>query len=86
MSRVLLARCAAGVLVFGCLGGADIFAAFQPAQTGLKGQIKVTNFESKHLAKVTDKDGNPLSNRRRVSVYLPPGHDPKKTYPVLYCR
>ena len=40
----------------------------------MQGQIKVTEFDSKNLGK-----------SRTVTVYLPPGHDPKKTYPVIYC-
>lgn len=69
MTRLLLALGAAGLLVFGWLS-ADTLAAGEP---GLKGEVKDTKFESKHLGKA-----------RMVSVYLPPDHDAKKTYPVIY--
>lgn len=35
---------------------------------------QVINFNSKHLGKT-----------RGVKIYLPPGHDRKKSYPVVYC-
>ena len=41
--------------------------------TRLEGQLKVVEFDSKALGE-----------SRRVIVYLPPGHDPTKTYPVIY--
>jgi enterochelin esterase-like enzyme/thiol-disulfide isomerase/thioredoxin len=39
----------------------------------LKGEVKSINFDSKALG-----------TTREVKVYLPPGHDRKKSYPVLY--
>src|SRR5206468_2881783 len=39
----------------------------------LKGTVKVVDFDSKALGA-----------KRPVHVYLPPGHDRAKTYPVLY--
>src|SRR4051812_24528142 len=39
----------------------------------LKGEVKVVDFDSKNLG-----------TTREVKVYLPPGHDKKKRYPVAY--
>jgi enterochelin esterase-like enzyme len=39
----------------------------------LKGQLRTVDFESKALGE-----------KRKVRVYLPPGHDRTKTYPVIY--
>lgn len=50
---------------------ADAKEAEAPA--GPKGTVKSINFDSKHI-------GAP----RNVKVWLPPGHDPKKNYPVFY--
>ena len=43
------------------------------SQIKLKGEVKFINFESKNLDKP-----------RKVEYYLPPGHDPKKSYPVIF--
>ena len=49
-------------------GGSDAEAPSTP-----KGSVKSINFDSKNI-------GAP----RNVKVWLPPGHDPKKSYPVFY--
>jgi enterochelin esterase-like enzyme len=79
MNRVVLSFFAA-CLMFGLLsgpfqvlGGLKRAADIQPAKNGLRGEIKSINFESKNLGKA-----------RNVKVYLPPGHDSKKSYPVVY--
>jgi enterochelin esterase-like enzyme len=47
--------------------------AREEAPAAPKGGVKSINFESKHIGA-----------RRNVKVWLPPGHDPKKSYPVFY--
>jgi enterochelin esterase-like enzyme len=44
-----------------------------PAPDPTKGNLKTIRFDSKSIGA-----------RRTVSVWLPPGHDPKKSYPVFY--
>ena len=82
MSRILLSLCVACGLAFGSLGGAASVHGVAPAPAALdllqdeevpKGETKTTEFESKNIG-----------DTRKVQVWLPPGHDPKKSYPVFY--
>ena len=79
MYRLLFSLCTT-VGCPGSIAGAVRFRAapqdlaiVQPQKVALKGDMKTLDFDSKHLGKV-----------RKIRVYLPPGHDPKKSYPVLF--
>ena len=80
MYRLLFSLCTTvgvvlGVARRGCPGSGRLagLAIVQPQKVALKGDMKTLDFDSKHLGKV-----------RKIRVYLPPGHDPKKSYPVLF--
>ena len=70
MNRVLLALCAACALGMSSPGGT--IPARKPPQSS-EGKIQTIEYDSKNIG-----------DKRKVEVYLPADHDPKKSYPVFY--
>ena len=68
MRRFLLSCFVANGFAFGWAGTPAL-----ASPQALEGEIRNIDFESKSIGEV-----------RKVRVYLPPGHDPKKSYPVVY--
>jgi enterochelin esterase-like enzyme len=40
--------------------------------------------ELKGVEKMLDRDSKALGEKRKIKIYLPPGHNPSKSYPVIY--
>lgn len=80
MDRRLLLVCANSILMLGSFSeatqaydGPEKRPDAPSAKDGLKGEVKSIDLDSKHL-----------NGTRNVKVYLPPDHDPQKSYPVIY--